>query len=328
MATVTEVRTDHRHPGAATLATGSDRLDLLPQVREFFETCGRTEQRPVLVTQARTSLSPLVVGWLRDLAGYWTVVEPDQRLREVQTGRVVANVLDLVEPDGWIEVVEPSESDYPTSTISVDVMLEHRADAGTRIGEIVPAVQAALEAAAPLAWGRTEPLEAAWDVDVLTTAARSAMPATGPLYWRSEDSCGEIAVVRSERGVVERLRAGVAHPGPPWEALDRATRALEALAASRAPVLVSVTSAVGAEPDQRLRPGPQAPERPLAALLGPTALGRTGRDATELARAHGGSLVGRQRLPGVLVAFDGELDEVRRRYLDLLPGSTHERTDR
>lgn len=319
MATTADVRTDHRHPGVATLETDGDRLDLLAAVREFFETCARDEQRPVLVTAAGTTLSPFVVGWLRDLVGYWTILQPDQTLREVQTGRVVTNVLDLLDPDGWTEVVEPAERDHATCTIAVDVVLEHRADASTRIGEAATTTQAAFAASIPQVWGRAEPLEDRWDVETLTRAAQSAMPATGPLYWRSDDVYGEIAVARSERGVVERLRSSIAHPGPSSDVMPRVTRALESLAVARSPLLTCVVSALGAEPDQRTRAGRQTPERPIAALLGPTMLGRLDWDATEVVRDHGGSLVGRPRLPGALVPFEGDLEQARRRYLDLLP---------
>jgi hypothetical protein len=319
VATTADARTDHRHPGVATLETDGDRLDLLPPVRTFFETCAQSEQRPVLVTAAGTTLSPFVVGWLRDLAGYWTILQDDQRLREVQTGRVVTNVLDLLDPDGWTEVVEPAERDDATCTIAVDVVLEHRADASTRIGDAAATVQTAFAASRPLVWGRAEPLEDRWDVETITRTAQAAMPATGPLYWRGEDACGEIAVVRSERGVVERLRSSIAHAGTSSDVMPRATRALESLAVTRSPILVCVISAIGAEPDQRTRAGPDSPERPVAALLGPTMLGRLEWDPTEVVREHGGSLVGRQRLPAALVPFEGDLEQARRRYLDLLP---------
>lgn len=318
MATAADARTDHRHPGVATLATEAGHLELSRTVRKFFETSARSEQRPVLVTRPGTTLSPFVVAWLRDLAGYWTVEMPDRRLREVQTGRVVSGVLDLVDPDGWTDVAEPSETEYLASTIAVDVVLEHRADESTRIGASAAVVQAALGAAAPAVWGTSEPLADRWDVEALTRWAQSAMPLTGPVYWRGEDGWGEIAVARSERGVVERLRSGVAHDGAPATALPRAVQALESLAASRSPILTCAISALGAETDQRARAGAQAPERPLAALLGPTTLGRQGWEASETAAAVGGSLVGRTRLPGLLVRFDGTLDQARARYLDLV----------
>ena len=76
MANAADTRIDHRHPGAATLATAADRLDLTPRVREFFETSARAEQRPVLVTAATTTLSPFVLGWLRDVYAL-TVIERD-----------------------------------------------------------------------------------------------------------------------------------------------------------------------------------------------------------------------------------------------------------
>lgn len=266
-------------------------------------------------TRTDATLSPFVIGWLRDLRGFW-VVEDAAGIREVQTGELVTQPDDLF---GLTTAVErPAESAFNHSVLTFDALLRHRAEPETRIATIVPALLSALGADEPRRWDVHEPLGRSWDVDALTSHARAGMPLCTAMYWSGDDAYGRVAAARTEDGLHERVRGGVRHTGSPATALARARAAASTLAAARAPVLTCVFSAAGTEADLRRHPGAEASQRPLAALLGPAAIGRLGTTPKRLAERHGGELVGRPRVPGVLVTFDEiELGRARQRYLDL-----------
>jgi hypothetical protein len=311
-----QVRVTAANPVYAVLATDGRQLDLDATVRRFFEECAENERRPIVTTAPGATLSPFVVSWLRHLSGFWATAEGGS-LREVQTGAVVTDPIELFENDR-IPATPPEES-FSHTQLTFEIVLEHRADPGTTLGDAVPILLAGLDAPGPAAWDVEEPLRRRWDPQALTAHARTQMPLTPPMYWRAADSYGEIVAARTEGGVLERVRGGVAHPGTPRSALPRARRAAAALAAARIPVLSCAISAAGAEPDLRGRPAPDPPERPLVALLGPTALGRLGTSAAEVVARHGGETVGRARIPGALVTFEtDDVEDARRRYLELV----------
>lgn len=306
------------NPVYAVLAAHGPQVDLLADVREFFDDCHAEQRRPILQTDRHATLGPFVVSWLRALSGYWVTRGEAGVLREVQTGAVVTDPIELFENRTSIE--EPPEDAFSHAAIMLEVVLEHRAEPTTMLGDVVPLALTALGATAPRAWGVHEPLPHAWDVRALTEHARTEMPLTGPIFWRSDDGYGELAAARTQEGLVERSRIAVAHDGPPRDGLRRAREAVEALVGSRLPVMTCAASAIGAHPDLRTRPEPAPPERPLAAMLGPTVLGRLGWSAAEVATSRGGRLIGRAKVPGVVVTFDGDLDDARQRYLELVAG--------
>lgn len=305
------------------------RVDLGAPVREFFEDCLAAQRRPILRTDAGATLSPATVSWLRALAGFWTTRADAVRSREVQTGVVVEDPIELFETTA--AAPEPPETDYQHATVMLEIVLEHRPEPGLILGGAVPAALSALEAEPVVGWGLHEPLVRAWNPAALTDHLRAEMPVTAPAHWSAPSAFGEIAAARTEDGVVERVRVGVAHPGSPWSAIERARRAVEEVARSRMSVMTIAASAVGAHPDLRARPEPAPPERPIAALVGPAVLGRWQLSAADLAQAHGGTLVGRAKLPGVLTVFDAaDLDEARHRYLAFAASlqRSHAREDR
>lgn len=305
------------NPVYAVLAVTGRHVDLLAPVRAFFDDCAAEQQRPVLQTEPGATLEPFVVSWLRALSGFWVTRDGAGVVREVQTGAVLTDPIELFELTTAVE--EPAEDRFPRSAILLEVVLEHRAEATTTLGGVVPAALTALGAAPPLRWGLHEPLPHRWDVETLTAHARTEMPLTGPIYWRSTDGFGEIAAARTADGLVERVQVTVPHDGGARHGLARAREAATALAGARMPVMSCSVSAIGAHEDLRTRPEPAPPERPLAAMLGPRLLGRLGWSATGVAEQHAGEVVGRARVPGALVAFDEpDLGTARRRYLDLV----------
>ncbi|GAB2616502.1 DUF6177 family protein [Pseudactinotalea suaedae] len=305
------------NPVYAVLAVTGPQVDLLEPVRAFFDECAAEQRRPVLQTEPGATLGPFVVSWLRALSGFWVTRDEAGGVREVQTGAAVTDPIELFELTTAVE--EPAEDRFPRSAILLEVVLEHRAETTTTLGGIVPVALTALGAAAPLRWGLHEPLPHRWDVETLTAHARTAMPLTGPIYWRSPDGFGELAAARTQEGLVERVQLTVAHDGAARDALARARDAATALAGTRMPVMTCSVSAIGAHEDLRTRPAAAPPERPLAAMLGPRLLGRLGWSATGVAEQHAGEVVGRARVPGALVTFDEpDLGTARRRYLDLV----------
>lgn len=304
------------NPVYALLTTDGPQLDLDSGVRRFFEDCAAHERRPIVSTAPEATMSPFVISWLRDLSGFWVIAE-GTALREVQTGAVVTDPIELFENERSCATA-PEES-FSHALVSFEVLLEHRAAPGTTLGEVVPSLLAALDAPGPTHWDVEEPLHRSWDPQTLTAHARTQMPLTPPMYWRGPDSWGEIVAARTEGGVLERVRGGVLHAGTARSALPRARSAARALAAAPYRVLSCVVSGSGAAPDLRWRPAADPPERPLVALLGPTALGRLGTSAVEIVADHGGEAVGRARIPGALVAFDADdLDAARQQYLELV----------
>jgi hypothetical protein len=193
----------------------------------------------------------------------------------------------------------------------VSFSTRHRVSRTVRLGGVAETLTTALTDAPLTAWGATEPVVAEWDRDELTEYSRRRMP--GESRWiavgsASARSVSTVAVARTGEGVEETTRTSVDRgaPGDPRHAhlTDDAVAALKSAGEHGMPLLGFAFAYVGA-PDLAARPLAEPAPQPLALLIGPPgvrllAAGR-GDGPQQWADELGARLVGRPRLPGLLV---------------------------
>jgi hypothetical protein len=197
-------------------------------------------------------------------------------------------------------------STKPQGVLMFDVFAHQRAAADTRIGDLAAEVVPSLGGTAPDVWGLHEPLVDRWDTATLTETARRAMPVAGLMHARGPDgSFCDIAVGRTRRGILEQVKGGVpvgAYPHALDGVVATASATLAHVAERFQPTIGFVSLA---ELDDGATQAPSAKrlEVPLAVVIGPRGVHDLGIDPDDLARRHDVTVLGRRRLPSLLVRF-------------------------
>ncbi|WP_258724389.1 DUF6177 family protein [Cellulomonas sp. NS3] len=289
----------------------SGRSVLLSEPLAAFLDFARTERlRPVLVTSADARLSPFVSLAMRRAAGHWAVRHEDGRVFDGLSGYRIDSFPDLWQRSGTEDRDRLGTferwSAEPRGALMFDVFAHQRAAADTRIGELAASVVGSLGGQPLDVWGLHEPLVEAWDTAVLTETARRGMPASELMHARGPDgSFVDVAVARTRRGVLEQVKGGVpvgAYPGTIGGVVAQASATLAAVAEAFQPTIGFVSLA---ETDEGVTQGVSAKrlEVPLAVVIGPRGVHDLRVDPAQLAERHDVTVLGRKRLPSVLVRF-------------------------
>lgn len=264
--------------------------------------------RPILVTGPDVRLSPLASLAMNRSGGFWAV-RTDAGVFDGLTGHRVGSFPELwsqtrLDPERLPAFTAPQPR--PQAILGFDVFAHQRAVAETRVGELAGTLQRSLGGPAYDVWGVTEPLLEPFTIDRITETARRSMPTSDVLHARAADgSFCAITVGRTRRGLLEHVTGGVAvgdYPHRLAPLIDVATRALTAVEAAHQPT-IGFVSLAEVWPGVVQRAGIRRPEVPLAVLLGPRAVHDLGAELDGLRERHDVLVLGRRRLPSLLVRF-------------------------
>jgi hypothetical protein len=272
-------------------------------------------RRVRLVTPATSRLTDPLRDALASAGGSWIVEDGE--------GAVWDGLLGL-DADG--AAIAPSflqavEAD--TLQLVVSASLRHRAEAGTRIGAALELVAGLAGRAGITGWGPHEPVEHAWDPAAVTAHLAARSPEESRVLVVGPSTIGSTLVQRTDKGVEEVLQALVAL-GPVGAdstaaALAAVPTTLRMLGEDALPLFASVLARPG-RADLTTAPHLQAPPVPVAVLIGAPGVRDLGLDVPQLADRFGALVVGRPRIPGVVVPFGGPDDgwPAFERFVDLV----------
>lgn len=287
---------------------------LTEPVRVFLEVAATDGLRPVLVTHPEARLSPFAASVLAEAGGSW-VVRADDGAYEATTGQPLGSFADLWRPPTGQHPHHATRQPPGHVQIAYDLYTTQRADHNTQVGRTAQSMTRALGGTGLDLWGTAEPLSDPFDTAQVTAFARTRMPRTPALLATGPDtSHAQVWVGRTHHGLLERTTGGVMAPTQPPEppGSDPALRtdelvqtAADALAtiAEQENVTVALTWATVRNGDATTPAAPRAADRPLAVLIGPRAVHDLGADLTDLASRHDAQVLGRARIPALLVRF-------------------------
>lgn len=292
-------------------------------------------RRVVLVTDERSSLTYPMHEALVGTGGVWVVREAGGTLRDGTDGRVLHSVsaaTDRTAPvlttagasagPGTVGVSPVFLRSEPTGDgpeaadvrrrldaplgrqLVVSVSVRHQARRTTLLGRTAEILAEQLTGSPVLGWGVREPAIVPWDRTALTAYARGRMPEDARLVVVGDGFVGTVVVRRTNAGLEETTQLLV-HAGPSRSdaaraVVDAVPATLGQLSSTLVPLFGLVTTRTG-RADLLVPSILETPVVPLAMLLGPPAVRELGLDLALLADQHDAQVVGRRRVPGVVV---------------------------
>ena len=244
--------------------------------------------------------------------GRWVVRSGDGALRDGSTGTSLLGLADAFRAPGTTDAVDPRYLEVPRPEqvqFVVSASIRHRPDAGTRLGRAWETFAALGPGTTPSGWGSHEQVEADWDKDTLTAAARARMPQDARFVVVGDERAplaGSLTARRTEHGV-EEVVSGLVCVGVPGSdavqrAHDAATVLLGDLCRTALPLVAMVFARVGSA-DLTVRPTLEQDPEPVAMLLGAPAVKGLGLDVDEMRDRFGAERVGRPRVPSLVLRF-------------------------
>ena len=294
-------------------------------------------RRVVLVTDERSSLTYPMHDALVGTGGVWVVREDGGTLRDGTDGRVLTSVSaatdrtapELTAPgaaspsgsaaaavssvflraqptgDGPVAADVRRRLDAPLGRqLVVSVSVRHQARRSTLLGRTTEILAERLTGGPVLGWGVREPALVPWDRTALTAYTRGRMPEDARLVVVGDGFVGTVVVRRTSAGLEETTQLLV-HAGPSGSdaaraVVDAVPATLEQLSSTLVPLFGLVTTRTG-RADLLVPSVLETPVVPLAMLLGPPAVRELGLDLRLMADQHDAQVVGRRRVPGVVV---------------------------
>lgn len=307
---------------AVVVGLSEARSDLLHRAAE----AGR---RVLLVTDERSVLTQPFHDALLGTGGVWVVREAAGLLRDGVTGRRLSRLRDALAEPGPLtpDVLSPvflrqvpdagpatpawARDDVvallsapSTRQVNVSLSVRHAARRTTILGRAVEILLDALAGTSPTSWGTREPALVPWDRSSLTAYARGRAPQDTRLVVVGPGAVGTVLVRRTADGLEETTHLALASGAPGSAAaravIDRVPAAFTAVARALVP-LFGLALVRTARADLNVPPVVEAPSVPLAMLLGPPGVRELSLDLAEAGRRFGGTRVGRDRLPGLLL---------------------------
>ncbi|GAA1923479.1 hypothetical protein GCM10009775_14810 [Microbacterium aoyamense] len=272
---------------------------------DFLHKVAVAGARPIIVSDEYARMTQPLAEALSAVGGHWVARTADDGLYDTRTGAPLAAVQEVLD----LPRLPTAHGVHPAYTrasitsrlqVVATVSTRHRTSRPLRLGGVLEAASESFAAAAPSAWGATEPLVAAWDRDDVTERSRRRMPSDS--RWAAvthgpKPVVGTLHIARTAEGVEETTRvwAGVENLQD-----DDAQAFLTRAAGIGMPLLGVVFAALGA-PDLARR-GTAVPQpEPLALLIGPPGLRALDVDPARWVVEVGGTSVGSPRLPGAVV---------------------------
>jgi hypothetical protein len=271
----------------------------------------RQERRPILVTGAEAVLSEPLVRLLNETGGAWGVQSGDgawdgftgRRLTTPEAARRRA----ALGPEDLHPAFFEADPAPQALRVRISVSRRHRDALETVIGGDVEQLASALAGAAPAGWGMHEPAGLPWDKEQLTMHARESGGPARYVVAGSQDGrplIGHIAVHRTNKGVEELsdvvVSLGDEHDSVTARRASSVSDRIEELATTGVPLFAAAFADPGRADLFRSARLPR-PSWPLALLVGAPAMRALGVDADELAARHHGRVLGRRRIPSLLI---------------------------
>ncbi|GAA4687037.1 DUF6177 family protein [Frondihabitans cladoniiphilus] len=307
---------------------------LSPALAELLERRLPARRTVVLVTPETSRLTIGLRTALVAAGGSWTVTTA-QGFRDGLTGvdrltvevhpplsRPGAAAPGLHEPDGGPDGAADAEHDDPpleptsrdaspdeiTAQLSLDVTLLHEAaESDTYLGEALEAMAAAVGVSEPRAWGRTEPLDHAWDRWAMTQDARHHYPAASRYVVEGEHLSASVTARLTDRGVEETIALTLDVPDG-TDGLDtaiaRLREGLSGLTRTATPTFALVLARMG-EHDRSFRAVTYPPPNPVALLIGAPSVAELGLHEQIFAESQDVVVVGAPTSPAYLLPLGG-----------------------
>lgn len=265
-------------------------------------------RRPVLVTPVTSRVSVQVSYAMRRSGSLWIGQKPNGDAYDALSGYRIGKVADLWAPPSSRGRSRLAAFDRPRPglqhVLAFDVHAHYRAVESTTVGQLADEAVRAL--GKPLdSWGTCEPLLQAWDAGAVTARVKASMPDSETILGSGPGgSFATVQVTRTKTGLLEHTQGGVPVQGcgSLSDCADAATRLLEQVASKFQVTLAFVSlSQWDAGMTQRVRI--RAPEVPLAVLIGVKGVRDLGLDVAELSAGHDVRVIGRAKVPSVIVRF-------------------------
>lgn len=308
--TVAHPLVDDVRSGVVLSRSATPIVALGPLRADLIRSCTAARTALVLVTAAGSRLTRPLAAVLAEAGTGWAVERESSGWYEGRSGRLLTAPERALDPAGPDDPVAPEFLRTGIGTVphlAVTVSTRHRAEGGTLLGGAVEALAAATRGT-PAGWGPHEPVEQPWDPASLTAFASAASPDEVRLQVVGHGRrpfAGALLARRTGRGV-EEITELVLGIGPTLaDATPAVMGALAGLARAGMPLFALAVRRSG-EPDLTVRPVLQGGANPEAVLIGAPAVRELGIDAAALAGRFEGTVVGRRRLPGLLVPLGGD----------------------
>lgn len=294
--------------------TRAPTVHLSPGRVNLIGVAARSGHRLVLATDELSGLTPAFAHAWQSAGAWWLVRDTHGGLREGFTGRALSDVGDLWRTTTYDfgDVAPAHLLVRPTDAllVSATIALQHPARAETLLGGAVELTATLAGDEHPqLSYGPYEPTGARWDRAQFSRWFAERMPERLVLLAASPSSTSLTWADRTRSGLDEVTEATV-HAGPVAAAAGvhgRVSAVLARLAETAMPRVGVVTDRLGSA-DLLVPPFLQPASRPVAVLVGPPLLRSLGVDPAALAEQVSGRLVGRPKLPSVLVELPQQLD--------------------
>ncbi|WP_119869029.1 DUF6177 family protein [Frondihabitans sp. 762G35] len=237
-----------------------------------------------------------VTGILRDHVDDFDAADPSAVIGWDEAGEADEAAGDRVAPSGSDPVDRATQ-------LSVDVTVLHRASHETLLGGALEALCEAVGGYRPRAWGRSEPLDHAWDRWVLTQDARHRAPDTSRVIVEGRHLSAAVTARVTDRGIEETVALTADVPGGSAgvdAAVDRVRVALGDLAREALPTFALVLAREG-ETDRTFRAVSYPPPNPLVLLIGAPSVRRLDLAAAAFGEAQRVDVVGRPAGPAFLL---------------------------
>lgn len=292
----------------AVFTTNRERVALTPALGEFLVMSQVTGLRPILHTRWAALVSPFASLELGRLGAAWVASAPGGQLIDVMARREVSSFAEIPAPRSerppWPVDPSPRESE---AALGFELVVQHRAEGGTIIGQLAEGVFEAFGGEKPDAWGSTEPLTSRWNADEVSRLVQSQMPSTSVIRGTNPQGWWfTMTVDRSPTGLVERLVGGVIL-GPYDQGREHATELAESFLQQlqrQQRVTLASLALMNLDPlgFQGIRD--YHVEIPIATMVGPWGLARAEVDIDRMRSELGAQLLGRAKTPTLLFRFD------------------------
>lgn len=308
---------DRVESGIAISETRSTVLGLSPTRADLLRESASSREPLVLLTGDGTRLTEPLRSALALTGARW-VVETAGGLRDGLTARPLPDLGALLRDT-------PASAPHPDALflerptvlqLVVSASLRHRADDGLRVGGLAEAVARLGGADAPTGWGPHEPAENPWDRDALTAFARGRLPGDTRVSVVGDAAhplVGTLTVRRTEHGVEEigeiLVSAGDLADPETDARLDAVPAMLAALAEHPWPLMALVFARPGRD-DLATTAFVTPPAAPVALLVGAPAARDLRLDVERWRSRFGARVVGRSRVPALLVTLRSSAEAI------------------